>query len=56
MISDFEGKKKGDLSITAGEVLTILDPKEDGWWLAENEEGEKGVVPVTYLQVITAMV
>lgn len=34
-----------------GEVLLIHDKKADGWWVAENSRGERGVVPRTYLAV-----
>lgn len=34
-----------------GEVLLIHEKKADGWWLAENSEGKRGLVPRTYLAV-----
>ncbi|XP_048386952.2 nephrocystin-1 isoform X2 [Stegostoma tigrinum] len=50
-ISDFEAQEEWDLAFKKGEVLRILDQKPDGWWLAENSQGEEGLVPKTYLQV-----
>ncbi|CAD5121072.1 DgyrCDS9609 [Dimorphilus gyrociliatus] len=46
----FAGKDKEDLPFGKGEMLTILQKDEAQWWTAKNSKGEKGQVPVTYLQ------
>ncbi|XP_063158185.1 nephrocystin-1 isoform X2 [Candoia aspera] len=48
-LGDFAAQQEGDLTFKAKEVLLIIEKKPDGWWLAKNLKGEKGLVPKTYL-------
>ncbi|XP_061845340.1 nephrocystin-1 isoform X2 [Colius striatus] len=48
-VGNFSAQQEGDLTFTKGEVLLIHDKKADGWWVAENSKGERGLVPRTYL-------
>ncbi|KAM3854020.1 nephrocystin-1 isoform 1-T1 [Vipera latastei] len=48
-LGDFAAQQEGDLTIKAKEVLLVIEKKPDGWWLAKNSKGEKGLVPKTYL-------
>ncbi|KAM9655616.1 nephrocystin-1 isoform 1-T1 [Morphnus guianensis] len=50
-VGNFNAQQEGDLTFTKGEVLLIHDKKVDGWWVAENSKGERGLVPRTYLAV-----
>ncbi|XP_042358303.1 nephrocystin-1 [Plectropomus leopardus] len=50
-LSDFKGEQEGDLSVQRGEVLRIIRKTADGWWLAEDAKGNRGVVPKTYLKL-----
>uniref|UniRef100_A0A671PW26 Nephrocystin-1-like n=1 Tax=Sinocyclocheilus anshuiensis TaxID=1608454 RepID=A0A671PW26_9TELE len=50
-LSAFKGEEEGDLSIQKGEVLRVLSKNKDGWWLAQNSKGQKGLVPKTFLKV-----
>ncbi|XP_068796536.1 nephrocystin-1 isoform X5 [Struthio camelus] len=50
-VGSFNAQQEGDLTFKRGEVLLIQDKKADGWWIAENSKGERGLVPKTYLVV-----
>ncbi|NXN09000.1 NPHP1 protein, partial [Indicator maculatus] len=50
-VGNFNAQQEGDLTFVKGEVLLIHDKKVDGWWLAENSKGVRGLVPRTYLAV-----
>ncbi|KAM6405341.1 nephrocystin-1 isoform 4-T4 [Pluvialis apricaria] len=50
-VGNFNAQQEGDLTFMKGEVLLIHDKKADGWWVAENSKGERGLVPRTYLVV-----
>ncbi|XP_037128601.1 nephrocystin-1 isoform X2 [Syngnathus acus] len=50
-LSDFKGDQEGDLTVERGDMLKILKKTSDGWWLAENAKGDRGVVPRTYLKI-----
>ncbi|NXV71385.1 NPHP1 protein, partial [Atlantisia rogersi] len=50
-VGSFDAQQEGDLTFMKGEVLLIHDKKADGWWVAENSRGERGLVPRTYLTV-----
>ncbi|XP_061546021.1 nephrocystin-1 isoform X2 [Phycodurus eques] len=50
-LSDFKGDQDGDLTVKRGDTLKIIRKTSDGWWLAENANGDRGVVPRTYLKI-----
>ncbi|XP_033468640.2 nephrocystin-1 [Epinephelus lanceolatus] len=50
-LSDFKGEQEGDLSVQRGDVLRIIRKTADGWWLAQDAKGNRGVVPKTYLKI-----
>jgi len=50
-IDNFEKQQEGDLAFVCGEILTLVaEREEDDWWIAENQSGERGLVPPTFLQ------
>ncbi|XP_065834088.1 nephrocystin-1-like [Oscarella lobularis] len=52
-LADFVSEQEGDLCFQIGELLYIIDnSRDDGWWLAENERGEQGMIPSNYIRVI----
>ena len=50
--SKFEVQEEGDLGFKQSEILTILESsRADGWLLAENALGERGLVPSNFVKV-----
>ena len=54
VLYDFTGEVAGDLTVTAGEEVTILLhlEAEEGWVQATNREGEQGILPESYTESI----
>ncbi|XP_030881441.1 nephrocystin-1 [Leptonychotes weddellii] len=49
-IGDFTAQQAGDLTFKKGEILLIIEKKPDGWWIAKNAKGNKGLIPRTYVE------
>jgi hypothetical protein len=39
------------ISLTHGEVVTVLDVNDPAWWLVRNSNGQDGWAPATFLQI-----
>lgn len=48
---EFNGDVENEeLPFKTGEILTILEEDNSGWWLAKNELGKQGYVPHNYIE------
>lgn len=46
----FDGAGEGELAISAGTEVEVLDDRDPAWWYARNiRTGQEGVVPAAYL-------
>ena len=50
---DFPGNDADDLAFVKGEILTIMSKDEDGWWTAKNALGQRGSIPVPYVESVS---
>jgi hypothetical protein len=50
VLYDFEATDHGELSITAGQIITIIKEDPEGWWEAENVEKKRGLIPANYVE------
>ena len=49
--SDFEGEHDGELSVSTGQEVTVVEKDDGGWWLV-NVDGKEGWVPAAYLEEV----
>eukprot|EP00056_Hartaetosiga_gracilis_P018461 m.10937 g.10937 ORF g.10937 m.10937 type:complete len:377 (+) comp6766_c0_seq2:25-1155(+) len=51
---DFSPQKNDELQITKGQIVTVHPPMDEpeGWISAETEDGERGLIPKTYVRLL----
>lgn len=42
---DFEGTRSDNLSFKKGDILTVLNQNDSGWWQGSNMHGRIGLFP-----------
>ena len=48
---DFDGVREDNVTFKKGEILTIIEMDESGWWKGMNSDGKVGIFPYNYCQV-----
>jgi len=47
---DYVARENGDLTIKKGDLVYIVDDKEEGWWLVKSKlSGQVGYIPSNYI-------
>eukprot|EP00051_Salpingoeca_urceolata_P025092 m.445465 g.445465 ORF g.445465 m.445465 type:complete len:531 (+) comp20305_c1_seq3:1371-2963(+) len=49
----FAGENDGELAVTEGETLSLLEDDDSGWVHVQNDSGDYGYVPKSYVQILT---
>lgn len=56
VLYDFEGQASTELTINAGEVLTVVrQDVGEGWWEGLNSRGQSGLFPAGYVELISGI-
>jgi hypothetical protein len=51
VLYDFGAEQDGDLSLSPGEQIIIIDSTdESGWWRGRKNDGREGVFPSNFVQ------
>lgn len=51
---DYEARRPKELSMTKGEVFTLVNSKDENWWKVAREDGTQGYVPAKYVKLEAA--
>lgn len=49
-VADYEKLKKNECSLTAGQMVEVIDKNQNGWWFVSLDNFSEGWVPATYLE------
>lgn len=52
VIWDYEAREENELSLCKDEIICILSKDDEGWWTGQNENGDVGLFPANYTEII----
>ena len=54
MLYDYDAADDNELTLREGDVLTNVDQVDEGWWSATDAQGNVGLFPANYVELIEA--
>ena len=45
----FHAEHPGELTVSSGEDITIVEATDANWWLVQNSTNQRGLIPASYL-------
>ena len=55
VLFSFDAETNQDLSVREGETVTVIKQIGDNWVLVENEQGNRGMCPLSFVEIIGAI-
>lgn len=54
-VYDFGGDNIDELSFQVGDMITVIEEVDEGWWLGESIDGRRGIFPVNYTELVAVV-
>ncbi len=51
VVFPYDAEQEDELSLTVGDIITILDMQDEGWWHGELN-GKQGVFPENFVKLL----
>ena len=55
VLFSFTPIQKNDLQLCAGEIITVVDSKDECWWMGKKLTGKAGYIPAKFVMKITPL-
>eukprot|EP00469_Lotharella_globosa_P011772 CAMPEP_0167788118 /NCGR_PEP_ID=MMETSP0111_2-20121227/9841_1 /TAXON_ID=91324 /ORGANISM="Lotharella globosa, Strain CCCM811" /LENGTH=418 /DNA_ID=CAMNT_0007679917 /DNA_START=27 /DNA_END=1283 /DNA_ORIENTATION=+ len=52
VLYDYNKKEQDELTLRKGQVITVSEKHDDGWWKGTNDRGDHGAFPENYVKVL----
>jgi len=49
---EFWAENDAELSLAVGDIITVLNRDDEGWWEGEGKNGQRGLFPSNYVDII----
>lgn len=50
---DYAPQHEDELQLKRGEVLTVVERRDEDWWVGRTDDGRKGLFPANYVQLFS---
>jgi len=51
-IYSYEAKDDGEMDMDEGEIITLIEKDDSGWWVGRNQKGQVGTFPSNFVETV----